>query len=208
MSTRPFCRIARPTCGFPQNVARAAFAVILSVYAFSSAGAVTVSAGIGFGVPTAMRGYLRTSRAFELTTFARLTEAASLGLLADYTQQPTRTAATTSYQERLLLVVRWTWGERHFPNWFQPFGQLGAGGGYMEYAGPSLVEHLNAPAGRLGIGANVRISRRFAIVPTLSYDRLEAASIQAERRYPTMLALRCSAAFSVLGDKPLLVPAR
>ena len=208
MSTRPFCRIVRPASSFLRNGARATFAVILSVFACSRAGAVTVSAGTGFGIPTAMGGYLKTSRAFEVATFARLTETASLGLLADYTQQPTRTAVTTSYQERLLVIVRWTWGERQFPNWFQPFGQLGVGGGYMEYAGPSLVEHLNAPAGRLGIGANVHITRRLAIVPTLSYDRLEAASIQAERRYPTMLTLRCSAAFSVFGDNPLLVPGR
>ena len=208
MSTRPFCRIVHPACGSLRNAARAGFAVILSLFACSPAGAITVSAGAGCGIPTAMGAYLKTSRAFELATFARLTETASLGLLADYTQQPTRTAATTSYQERLLVIVRWTWGKRQFPNWFQPFGQLGVGGGYMEYAGPSLVERLNAPAGRLGIGAMVHVNRRFAIVPTLSYDRLEAASTQAERQYPTMLTLRCSAAFSVLGDNPLLGPAR
>lgn len=155
-----------------------------------------------------MERYVGASPSAELSGFVPLTEKTAVGLLVDYTHHRTEAPGVESHQQRLLAVVRWKLPGARLRDRIQPFAQFGVGAGTMEYTGLRLSELLNGPASRLGIGASVRINQRVSVETSLSYDRLEAASTQAERKYPTMVSLRCSLALEAFGSKPLLAPDR
>jgi hypothetical protein len=151
-----------------------------------------------------MRHYLNLCPSGEGVVSVRLTGRTWLALMGDYTHYRNSSAQESGSHERMLGIIQWRLPARWFPPWVEPFGQLGLGIGSMAYSGVLSDERVSGPASRLGIGARLYAGEHVFFVPTLSFDRLDAAANQVDRKYPTMFTFRCALGLRVLGGRSLL----
>ncbi len=162
------------------------------------------SVGGGIAQPTEIGYYVGPSPRVGASLVTSFTDATLLGVMGDYTSYRTKRRETEGSQWRALLLVEWRLGRGPLPLWCEAFGQFGVGVGRMEYVGVTELEQLVGPAARLAAGLSFRVSRRFAVTTTFSFDRLDTAPNGMDRHYPTMLSLSVVVAFDWPRGGPLV----